>query len=210
MARSWDELSPDHKFVHLLESVVQKQDQRTPIACRVCDEIHFDTKSLMIHFQSHLHPNGTFNPNTVQENKINLFSTSSQYIHSFPVNGRNHMANVNIVSSRQATLSFRDSLVSTPSRNHVQLSGPPLNYRHQPYPSPLIFRSPKPHVPVNPVTEGDSARGKRPLMAMENKVEGPLACVTRPFVKQLEKPIGEMAAGVIDVDADELDLTLKL
>ncbi|KAL3626472.1 hypothetical protein CASFOL_030021 [Castilleja foliolosa] len=193
MDRSW----------FLLESIVQKQDQPTPIACRACDEIFFDKKSLMNHFQSHLHPDGTFNPNSVQKNKI-----ISQY--SVPVNARNHIANENIGSSNPTTLSFRDSLVSTPSKNHVQLRMPASAHMHQPYPSPLIFRSPNSHVPVKPVTVGDLAFGKRPQTGMESKVEGPLASVTRPFIMELEKPIREMKAGVIDVDADELDLTLKL
>ncbi|GFP83404.1 hypothetical protein PHJA_000483800 [Phtheirospermum japonicum] len=178
---------------------------RKTIVCCVCHGVFLDNKILVSHFFSHFTPQGNLKPlSLVRENKIKLFSASI----SVPVNDSNHIANENLGPSKLASLVWHDSQV--PIRSTVQFRGSKSTHRYQPYPSTLISRSPKSRVPAKPIIVGDLARSKRPQTAMENKVEGPLTSVTRPFIMQLEKPVEEMTADVIDVDAEELDLTLKL
>lgn len=60
MALSWNELRADHKVVLLFDSL-NEEDLQTPIACRFCDAIFYDNKSLLNHFHSHFHQDGAYN-----------------------------------------------------------------------------------------------------------------------------------------------------
>lgn len=167
MALSWSELSIDHKIVFLLESLVneQVQHQQVPIACRLCDEIFFDNKSLINHFQSHFNRDGTnFNRRPLvgsfvsPGNGTNFISRSSQYTHSLsvPVNVHNSIAHQNLgpcarqnVSPDLPNPSLGNSLVPTLSQNSVQLRGATLADRPQSYSSAInhgIF-APQPSQP---------------------------------------------------------------
>ncbi|KAL8481070.1 hypothetical protein ACS0TY_027018 [Phlomoides rotata] len=88
MALSWNELRDDHKIVVLLETLENEKDQQALIACRFCDEIFFDNKSLLNHFQSHFHRDGACNGRILAgssvppENSSNSISRSSECTHS--------------------------------------------------------------------------------------------------------------------------------
>lgn len=104
MARSWSELSIDHKIVFLLESLVKEQEKETvpPIACRICDQIFIKNKSLVNHYQSHFHKDGTFNPRSLFGSSVSpeigkkLFSNSLQYTDSLSMNVCNSTAKENL------------------------------------------------------------------------------------------------------------------
>ncbi|KAL6522779.1 hypothetical protein OROHE_016626 [Orobanche hederae] len=207
MATSWDELTTDHKIVFLLESLVQKQDELplTPIACRLCDEIFFDNKSLVHHFQSHFHPDGTFNPSSLVrnfENEIKLFSSPSKFSISFsaPVNACNNHISKSVSSNPSKKLRLVESTVQIPSEN-------PIKYE----PSAL-----KPNLPRKSGKSSQSipstapSLGKRPRTAVKNEAEGSSPGYTMPYINQLEQPVKETRAAGDDSNHGELDLTLKL
>ncbi|GER52235.1 C2H2-like zinc finger protein [Striga asiatica] len=179
MARSWDELRADHKLVFLLESLVQKQKQQTPIACRLCDEIFFDNKALLNHFQSHFHPDGTFNPNSLirnfvlPETEMKIYSTSSQNGHSFLVPA--NAANQNL--GTPPTPSFRNPVVSVPPQIPVQPRGPTFAHRYHPYQLPSSSRSAvgigsSGSGPSGPLNFFSTLRPKTPDICTSNIMEG--------------------------------------
>ncbi|KAK4427850.1 hypothetical protein Salat_1554000 [Sesamum alatum] len=156
MALSWSELSTDHKIVFLLEGLANKKDQHIPIACRLCDEIFFDNKKLVNHFQSHFHRDGTFNPRSLVrssvslQNGINLYPGPSQNIHSLsvPVDVCKSIANGHIgprawknIPQNPARVMLGDSQVPTMSQDSIEMTGPTLMRGPRSYPSPSIFRS---------------------------------------------------------------------
>ncbi|KAL6532445.1 hypothetical protein OROGR_014415 [Orobanche gracilis] len=196
MASSWDELTTHHKIVFLLESLVQNRDQLplTPVACRLCDEIFFDNKRLVHHFQSHFHPDGTLNPSSLVrnfENEIKLFSSPSKFSISFltPMNACNNNHISKSGSSNPAKKRrLVDPTVQIPSQNFIKYEPSAMN--------------------LNPPSTAPSL-GKRPRTA-ENEVEGSSTGYTMPYIKQLERPVKETRAAVEDSNRGEVDLTLKL
>ncbi|KAL3648739.1 hypothetical protein CASFOL_005142 [Castilleja foliolosa] len=122
-----------------------------------------------------------------QDGNLNPVSLIRENATSFqvPVNARDHVVNEYLGALEPPTLVWFDSQV----------------------PASVTAKMRR---PVEPVTFVDLASDEHPQTAMENQMEDPLASVTRPLIEQLEKPTEEMTPDVIDVDAEELDLTLKL
>ncbi|KAL3626471.1 hypothetical protein CASFOL_030020 [Castilleja foliolosa] len=201
MARSWDELNLDQSARLLLESLRRSQTQETPIACRLCDKIFPDNRSLLTHFQGHCLPDGSFHSHSFFRNTVPQFNHSPFL---WPFNARNHNANANLGSARPSTLVWRDPPVSALLNNPFQFSGHALTQLHQPCPATWTFRGPESRVPVETVILGDLGPSIRLLR------DGHTASDTMPFIMQLEKPIEEVVVDVIDVEAYELDLELKL
>ncbi|KAL3648742.1 hypothetical protein CASFOL_005145 [Castilleja foliolosa] len=180
-----------------LKSYLENLHRKTTV-CSVCDVVFCDTKSLLRHFFSHFNQDGNLKPvSLVREN-----ATSFQV----PANARDHIVNEYLGALEPPTLVWFDSQV--PASVTAKMRRPVSTHRYQPYPPTLTSRSPISRVPVEPVTFVDLASDEHPQTAMENQMEDPLASVTRPLIEQLEKPTEEMTPDVIDVDAEELDLTL--
>ncbi|KAG8369870.1 hypothetical protein BUALT_Bualt14G0058500 [Buddleja alternifolia] len=154
MAPSWNEISSDQKLVFLVEGLLNDKDPDTPMACRICDQIFPDNKSLVDHFQSHFHQGETSNPRsqvgsfTSPENGTKPFSASTQqFTHSVsvPVSVHNSGANGGVGPRARPNIppNPRNLLLMGHNRvpNSVQLRGPTLTRRPLLYPSPSIIRS---------------------------------------------------------------------
>ncbi|KAL8481069.1 hypothetical protein ACS0TY_027018 [Phlomoides rotata] len=236
MALSWNELRDDHKIVVLLETLENEKDQQALIACRFCDEIFFDNKSLLNHFQSHFHRDGACNGRILAgssvppENSSNSISRSSECTHS------SNMPNLSLgkssVPSFSQIVQLRRGSTLT---DHIFASQPNwslnFNSRFTSEPTgPLDLRSPirltsadiftsdtttrsTSNFPTAPGTTGLPLRPRRflPVTARRNEVEGPLFGYTKPYINQLDRPIQKTIIVRDDNYPDQIiDLTLKL
>ncbi|PIN07163.1 hypothetical protein CDL12_20276 [Handroanthus impetiginosus] len=155
MAMPWSKLSADQKIAYLIENLSEKQDQQKPIACSLCDQIFFDNRSLLNHFQSHFHRDGASNQRPLvgnfvsPENGTNFFSSSSQYTNSLSMPLNVHTtANENLIArARQTFTPNPPNLLQgnypfgTLSQNSAQFREPTSAHGPQSYPLPSILRS---------------------------------------------------------------------
>ncbi|KAL3828284.1 hypothetical protein ACJIZ3_017086 [Penstemon smallii] len=141
MARSWDEISDDQKYVYLLEGLVRNRVE-TPIACCLCENIFFGNGSFIRHCQSYHNRDGTLKQglhlgNFLRpENVRNFFPSTSRLTRQ---NGRSIWQNV--IPNPPNLSSATNRLVPTLLRNPVQLRRHISTHRSQPYPSLSNFRS---------------------------------------------------------------------
>ncbi|KAH6809033.1 hypothetical protein C2S51_026816 [Perilla frutescens var. frutescens] len=218
MALSWDELSADHKIVFLLESLANEQHQQSPIACRVCDKIFLDNTSLLEHFLSHFNQDGTLKGRQHVESSVR---NSVAHGNTEPCAWGSVSPNMPNLSLGHGTLAAQPH----PSSNfHARFASHTagLHPRHPIRPGPDFFtpdtnkQSNFGFRPSDPGTSG-LARGTgrcHPQTARRNTAEGHCSGYTRPYIKQLERPIQQTIVVLDDVGGnnkpDEMDLTLKL